>query len=307
MTSHPRNKKHSGLSWIQEIIVFIYNYVLSCFKPNQEYIDDIYTDHWKYLKPQKDEPQIADLEQNYTSVPTPDTPVEDLVKHEPHSTFPTLSETWNSHKSLFALPIPTKLSERYKPLIFPPILQALPANLANKLPRFDGEDSKVTAEEHIQNLENLLDLFEIEEDDVHIRMFALSLQGKNKSWFKDLPAASIIIFYQFNQVFLDRWMIIGNEFLIIGEYKNLKRQPGETVQEFSARFNKVYNAIPTKIKPPLGWALLHYPSSFDPEVEFHIRKREPSSLEEMQNIEITVEYNIWYREEKLNAIKKDQA
>ena len=64
--------------------------------------------------------------------------------------------------------------------------------------------------------------------------------------------------------------------------------------------------MPSDIKPPLGWALLHYPSSFDPEVEFHIREREPSSLEEMQSIAITVEYNIKCWEERLKAEKKDQ-
>ena len=56
---------------------------------------------------------------------------------------------------------------------------------------------------------------------------------------------------------------MGNEFLIVEEYKNLKIKPRETVQDFLARFNKVYNAIPTKIKRPSGWALLHYPSYFD--------------------------------------------
>ena len=140
-----------------------------------------------------------------------------------------------------------------------------------------------------------------------IIMFTFSLQGKIKSWFKDLPAASIINFHQFTQVLLDKWEVLGNVFLILEEYQNLKRQLGETVQDFSAKFNKVYNAIPTEIKPPLGWALLHYPSSFDPEVEFHIREREPSSLEEMKNIEITVEYNLKCREERLKVINKDQA
>jgi hypothetical protein len=62
------------------------------------------------------------------------------------------------------------------------------------LPRFDGENVKITAEKHIQNLEDFLDLFEVEEDDVCIRMFSLSLQGKVKNWFKNLPATSIIIF-----------------------------------------------------------------------------------------------------------------
>ena len=135
----------------------------------------------------------------------------------------------------------------------------------------------------------------------------MSLQGNFKSWFKNLPATSIFSFHQFSQVFLDKWVVTGNVFLILEEYQKLRRQTGEIVQNFSSRFNKVYNAIPSKIKPPLGWALLHYPSSFDPEVEFHIREREPSSLEEMQNVAIIVEYNIKCREKKLRAIKKDQA
>ena len=73
---------------------------------------------------------------------TPDTPIEELVKHEPRVVFLAAAETSNSHKSLFALPIPTKVPEIYKSLIFPSIVQSLPTKLANKLPKFDGENSK---------------------------------------------------------------------------------------------------------------------------------------------------------------------
>ena len=95
-------------------------------------------------------------------------------------------------------------------------------------------------------------------------MLALSLQGKVKSWFKDLPATRIRNFHQFTQVFLDRWAVMGNVFLIIKEYNHLKRQPRETVQHFSARFNKVYYSMPAKIRPPPGLALWHYPDAIDP-------------------------------------------
>jgi hypothetical protein len=99
-------------------------------------------------------------------------------------------------------------------------------------PRFDGENGNITAEKHIQNLEDFLDLYEVEDDDVCIRMFALSLQGKVKNWFRNLPAASIRNFHQFMQVFLDRWVVMGNVFLILEEYDHLKRKPGETIHSF---------------------------------------------------------------------------
>ena len=99
-------------------------------------------------------------------------------------------------------------------------------------------------------------------------MFTLLLQGKIKSWFKDLLVASITNFHQFTQIFLDRWVVMGNKVLIIKEYNQLKRQPGETIQDFSTRFNKVYHAISTKIKQPLGWALLHHPNAFDQDMVF---------------------------------------
>ena len=44
----------------------------------------------------------------------------------------------------------------------------------------------------------------------------------------------------------------------------MKRNPNETVQEFTSRFNIVYNSILDDMKPPPGLALLHYPNAFDP-------------------------------------------
>jgi len=82
----------------------------------------------------------------------------------------------------------------------PPILHDLLVNYINNLPRFDGENGKITIERHIQNLEDFLELYEVEDDDVYIRMFALYLEGKVKNWFKNLQAASIRNFHQFMQV-----------------------------------------------------------------------------------------------------------
>ena len=90
-----------------------------------------------------------------------------------------------------------------------------PTCRVDHLPSFNEENSKITTDQHAQKLKDVLDLYEIEEDDVHIIMFTLSLQGNAKSWFKNLPAASIFSFHQFSRVFLDRWAVPVNVFLIL--------------------------------------------------------------------------------------------
>jgi hypothetical protein len=258
-----------------------------------------------------DEPQeiispIVDYVHTHTPVHIPDAPVETLVRHKPPALSPTLAKPLDGCKPLASSPVLAKVPDRYKPLDLPPILHDLPVNYINNLPRFDGENANITAEKHIQNLEDFLDLYEVEDDDVYIRMFSLSLQGKVKNWFRNLPAASIRNFHQFMQVFLDRWVIMGNVFLILEEYDHLKRKPGETIQQFSARFNKVYHAIPADIRPPPGSAHLHFPDAFDPEMAFQLRERNTASLEEMQNIAVDVEANLLIKRSKVKNKEKEQ-
>jgi hypothetical protein len=83
-------------------------------------------------------------------------------------------------KPLASPPIPAKIPDRYKPLHLPPFLHDLPINYINNLPRFDGENVKITAEKHIQNLEDFLDLFEVEDDDVCIRIFPYHCKVKSR-------------------------------------------------------------------------------------------------------------------------------
>jgi hypothetical protein len=236
----------------------------------------------------------------------PDAPVETLVRHKPPALSPTLAKPLDGCKPLASSLVLAKFPDRYQPLDLPPILHDLPVNYINNLPRFDGENGKITAEKHIQNLEDFLDLYEVEDDDVCIRMFSLSLGGKVKDWFKNLPAASIRNFNQFMQVFLDRWVVMRNVFLLLEEYDHLKRKPGETIHQFSARFNKVYHAIPTDIRPPPGSAHLHYPDAFDPEMTFQLRERNTTSLEEMQSIAVDVETNLLIKRSKLKDKEMEQ-
>jgi hypothetical protein len=105
---------------------------------------------------------------------------------------------------------------------------------------------------------------------------------------------------------LDGWVIMGNVFLILEEYDHLKRNPGETVQQFSTRFNDVYHSIPVDVRLPPGLAKFHFPEAFDPEMTFQLRERNIESLEEMQNIAVDVETNLLIKRSKLKDKEMDQ-
>jgi hypothetical protein len=229
MTKQPRKTRYSSSNCIQDIFGFICNHVLSFSKPSQKYIVEEYLDHQSIDESQEIIPTTVDYVQSHIPVHISDAPVETQVRDEPPSLSPAPAKPLDVCHSLASSPVLAQVPDRYKPLELPPILHDLPVNYINNLPRFDGENEKITAEKHVQNLEDFLDLYEVEDDDVYIRMFALSLGGRVKDWFKNLPAASIRNFQQFMQVFLDRWVIRVNVFLILEEYEHLKRKPGETV------------------------------------------------------------------------------
>jgi hypothetical protein len=72
----------------------------------------------------------------------------------------------------------------------------------------------------------------------------------------------------------------------------IKREEGESVSDFSKRFNKMYNKIPTKIKSTETFAKITYASSFDPKFFLLLREIRATSLVHMQDTTLEVESNI---------------
>jgi hypothetical protein len=76
------------------------------------------------------------------------------------------------------------------------------------------------------------------------------------------------------------------------EFGALKRKEGESVSDFSKRFNKMYNKIPAEIKPIESSAKITYASSFDPDFYLLLRERRATSLAHMQYETMKVEFNV---------------
>lgn len=101
-----------------------------------------------------------------------------------------------------------------------------------------------------------------------MRLFVQSFGREVRKWFKTLPIAFITTLPILQRQFLDRWEMKKNPIQILFEYENIKRNVGESVQDYCVRFNAMYNAIPANIKPPEGLALLKFLDGFDVDMAY---------------------------------------
>ena len=75
----------------------------------------------------------------------------------------------------------------------------------------------------MDRFEDFIDLEEEDHDDEKKRLFAQSLFGEAKRWFKDLPTSYIPTFESFRTLFLDRWEENKIPLQILSQYNNLKK------------------------------------------------------------------------------------
>jgi hypothetical protein len=170
-------------------------------------------------------------------------------------------------------------------------LHDLPQNYNQRIKSYDAEEN-ISTQRHLDWFNDFVDLEEVDDEDVKVRLFAQSLSGEVRKWFKALPTASIPNFAAFEATFLARWGDKKNPLQLLTQYNNIKRSPSETVQEFSTRFMRVYNSIPAEVKPPPGASQLRYVDSFDNDFSLLLRERRSTTLDDMMNDAIEVEVNL---------------
>ena len=114
-------------------------------------------------------------------------------------------------------------------LRFPRTLHDFPKKYYKYIPKFDGESEYLTFDKNLQSFEYFLDLFEIEHDDVCMRVFSQSLQGNVKKWFRQLQCRYITTWEEFSQTFVGFWGERISLDQILLEFYSMKRHEGETM------------------------------------------------------------------------------
>lgn len=173
------------------------------------------------------------------------------------------------------------MAARFAPLVLPQNLDDMPTDYQSKIPLFDGTPHCVTAQQHVDRMTDFFDLHEIDAENVTMRLFVQTFGGEVRKWFRALLAASITTLTNLQRQFLDHWEVKKNPLQILSEYENIKRNVGESVQDYCIRFNLVYNAIPDQL-----------------------RERDLATLEDMQKIAVSVEANLLAKRDRTKAKKQ---
>lgn len=135
-------------------------------------------------------------------------------------------------------------------------------------------------------------------------MFAHIFSGEVRKWFRALPVARISTLEELQRQFLDRWEIEKKPLHILQEYEHIKWNVGESVQYYCTRFNSIYKAIPDHLRPLEGLAMMKFLDSFDADMAYQLREREPSTMEDMHKIAVSVEANVLAKRARARAEKK---
>lgn len=183
------------------------------------------------------------------------------------------------------------MANRYAPLQLPGNPGAMPQDYQTKIIYFDGTGSH-TALQHTKKIQDYFENYEIDDDDVRMKIFVQSLTGDVRPWFRALPMKFIADPEALYQTFINRWEKKKDPLHILSEYDTIKRGPQQAILDYCARFSNVYNAIPQNLRPPPDLALYKFPEGFDSDMAYQLRERAPQILAKMQNVAVSVEANL---------------
>jgi hypothetical protein len=186
----------------------------------------------------------------------------------------------------------TIVAARYAPLVLPHPMNPLPArDYLKYMPKFTREGD-IISEEHLVAFYSYANNLNIENEDVWMRVFVQSLDGEVRKWFRGLALGSIAGIEALDSAFLRQWGDRKDFMYYMTEFGSLKKMEGESISDFSKRFNKMYNKIPAEIKPSEASAKISYASAFGPDFYLLLREIRATTLAQMKYAAIEVESNV---------------
>lgn len=183
--------------------------------------------------------------------------------------------------------------EQYRQLFFdgiPGYPNHVPTELRDKLHKFAGNNA-VSAEEHLKSFGDLINDYEITDEDVIMKLFVQSLVDDARDWYRGLPVASIGSWEEFKNCFQEQYGDKTNVSFMLNEFNNIRKSENEIVTDFNARFQKAMHRLYQVMRLDDNMCLNTYYNAFDSKMAYILRDKNPHNLRDAFRIAINVESN----------------
>lgn len=96
------------------------------------------------------------------------------------------------------------MENKYTLMVLPANLGAMPQDYQRKITPFDGTGT-YTAQRHTKKITDYFEIYEIDADDVRMRIFVQSLTGEVRTWFRALATNRIDSLETLYRQFFNCW------------------------------------------------------------------------------------------------------
>ena len=130
--------------------------------------------------------------------------------------------------------------EKYRKISFvgiPGAPHPISFDLRDKVVKFSVNNA-VTGEEHLRIFIDMLNDYEVEHEDVVMKLFVHSLTEDLRDWIRRLPDDSITSWSDFEKLFKEQYGDNTNARFMLNEFNNIKKNPNESTFDFNVRFQK---------------------------------------------------------------------
>jgi hypothetical protein len=129
-------------------------------------------------------------------------------------------------------------------------------------------------------------------EDLAMKFFSATLHNNARRWYDGLPDVSITSMGQLQEVFLKRWNIKEDPFVLLNELNYIKKNENETVREFHDKFERLIQQITASHHSSNNLFLFLYTKAFTRQIGFPIRDKTPRTIQESYHMATEVEANI---------------
>jgi hypothetical protein len=169
----------------------------------------------------------------------------------------------------------------------------MPPKYEKWLPKFTGIDA-ISAEEHMSNFWAFFQLHPINDDaeDLVMKLFSATLYDASRRWYLSLPNGSIKTMDRLEEAFLKRWSIKEDPNMLLTRLNSLAKYENESIREFHTRFETLLQRILASHHPKDDYLVYIYTRSFNLQLGYLLRDKNPHSIQEAQELATKIEGNL---------------